>query len=192
MVSRARCGACLYLLLIFAFFILHLRLQRTLHAKLWFSINFMQHSFGALNRNFRLTKFRKFRGWQPAGPAGDGETQTVWVKCCLMSLSGYLLRLVEIGPLCFVFLQLFLLTIPRRCFFCGSFLLFMLHVCLLGSLQPCDHLSQAGRQTGRQPGRHPKWEENFIAKIIKMQGPFFLDTLVTYKLNQQNHWYVVL
>ena len=31
----------------------------------------MQHPFGDLTRNFRL---RKFRGQQPAGPAGDGET----------------------------------------------------------------------------------------------------------------------
>ena len=151
MVSRARCGAWLYLFLIFAFFILHLRLKRTLHAKLCFGINFIQHSFGALARNFRLTKFRKFRGWQPTGPAGDGETKRVR-KCCLMSLSWYHLRLVEIGPLCFVFLQWFLLTIPRRCFFFGSFLLFMLHVCHLGSLQPCDHLLQAGPQTGREAG----------------------------------------
>ena len=34
---------------------------------------------------------RKFRGQQPAGPAGDGETQTVSAKC-LMSLNGHLLR----------------------------------------------------------------------------------------------------
>ena len=38
----------------------------------------------------------------------------------------------------------YLLTIPRRCGFCGSFLLFMFHVSLLFcpvcSLQPCDHL----------------------------------------------------
>ena len=38
----------------------------------------MQHPFGALTRNFRL---RKFRGQQPAGPAGDGETQVVSAKC---------------------------------------------------------------------------------------------------------------
>ena len=28
----------------------------------------------------------------------------------------------------------------RRCFFCGSFLLFVLHVCHVSSLQPCGHL----------------------------------------------------
>ena len=38
----------------------------------------MQHPFGALTRNFRLIRLRKFRGQQPAGPAGDGETQVVW------------------------------------------------------------------------------------------------------------------
>ena len=38
----------------------------------------MQHSFGALTRNFRLIRLRKFRGGQrPAGPAGDGETRIV-------------------------------------------------------------------------------------------------------------------
>ena len=31
-------------------------------------------SFKALTRNFRLIRLRKFRGQQPAGPAGDGET----------------------------------------------------------------------------------------------------------------------
>ena len=31
-------------------------------------------AFGALTRNFRLIRLRKFRGQQPAGPAGDGET----------------------------------------------------------------------------------------------------------------------
>ena len=51
----------------------------------------MQHPFGALTRNFRLIRLRKFRGQQPAGPAGDGETQVVSVKC-LMNLNGHLLR----------------------------------------------------------------------------------------------------
>ena len=37
----------------------------------------MQHPFGALTRNFRLIKFRKFRGQQPAGPAGDCETKVL-------------------------------------------------------------------------------------------------------------------
>ena len=51
----------------------------------------MQHPFGALTRNFRLIRWRKFRGQQPAGPAGDGETQVVWAKC-LMSLNGHSLE----------------------------------------------------------------------------------------------------
>ena len=59
----------------------------------------MQHLFGALTRNFRLIKLRKFRGQQPAGPAGDGETRVVSAKC-LMSLNGHLLRP---GPPCFSF-----------------------------------------------------------------------------------------
>ena len=51
----------------------------------------MQHSFGALARNFRLTRLRKFRGQQPAVPARDGETGVVSAKC-LMSLKVHLLR----------------------------------------------------------------------------------------------------
>ena len=51
----------------------------------------MQHPFGALTRNFRLIRLRKFRGQQPAGPAVDGETWLVMAKC-LMSLNGHLLR----------------------------------------------------------------------------------------------------
>ena len=51
----------------------------------------MQFPFGALTRNFRLIRLRKFRGQQPTGPAGDGETRVVWAKC-LMSLNGHLLR----------------------------------------------------------------------------------------------------
>ena len=31
----------------------------------------MHHHFGTLIRNFRLIRFRKFRGQQPAGPAGN-------------------------------------------------------------------------------------------------------------------------
>ena len=34
----------------------------------------------------------------------------------------------------------FLLTVLRLCFFCGSFLLFVFHVCHVSSLQPCGHL----------------------------------------------------
>ena len=48
----------------------------------------MQDPFGSLTRNFRL---RKFRGQQPTGPARDGVTRVVSVKC-LMSLNGQLFR----------------------------------------------------------------------------------------------------
>ena len=51
----------------------------------------MQHPFGALTQYFRLIRLRKFRGQQPTGPAGDGETRVVSAKC-LMSLNGHLLR----------------------------------------------------------------------------------------------------
>ena len=60
----------------------------------------MQHPFGALTRNFRLIRLRKFRGQQPAGPAGDGETPVASAKC-LMSLNGHLLRPVGTSPLFF-------------------------------------------------------------------------------------------
>ena len=60
----------------------------------------MQHPIGALTRNFRLTRKRKFKGQQPAGPAGDGNIQVVSMRC-LTSLSGHHLRPVGIGPPCF-------------------------------------------------------------------------------------------
>ena len=47
---------------------------------------------------------------------------------------------------------IFLLTIPRRCFFCGSFLLFVFCVCLsycrVCSLQPFGHLLEKGWPLG--------------------------------------------
>ena len=58
--------------------------------------------FGALTRNFRLIRLRKFRGQQPAGPAGDGERRVVSAKC-LMSLNGHLLRPGGTSPPCFSF-----------------------------------------------------------------------------------------
>ena len=45
----------------------------------------------------RLTKLRKFRGRQPAGHSGDGETQ-VMLATWSMTLSGHLLRSVGINP----------------------------------------------------------------------------------------------
>ena len=62
----------------------------------------MQHPFGALTWNFRLIRLRKFRGQQPTGPAGDGQTQVVSVKY-LMSLNGHLLRPGGTSPPCFSF-----------------------------------------------------------------------------------------
>ena len=41
-----------------------------------------------------------------------------------------------------------LMAAPNRHFFCGSYLLFMFHVCLCCSLQPCDHLLGKGRPLG--------------------------------------------
>ena len=52
--------------------LLHLEVPRKLHTKLLFGLNQrMHHHFGTLIRNFRLIRFRKFRGQQPAGPAGN-------------------------------------------------------------------------------------------------------------------------
>ena len=83
--------------------LLHLGVQRKLHTKLWFGLNYsMQHLFGALTRNYRLIRLRKFRGQQPAGPAGDGKTREVLAKC-LMSLNGHLLRPGGTSPPCFSF-----------------------------------------------------------------------------------------
>ena len=83
--------------------LLHLGVLRKLHTKLWFGLNYsMQHPFGALTRNFRLIRLRKFRGQQPAGPAGDGETQVVSAKC-MMSLNGLLLRPRGTSSPCFSF-----------------------------------------------------------------------------------------
>ena len=47
----------------------------------------MQHRFGAVTIHTRFT--RKFRGRQPVGPAGDGETQVVSI-ICLTSLIDHL------------------------------------------------------------------------------------------------------
>ena len=41
-----------------------------------------------------------------------------------------------------------LLTVPRWCFFCGPFLLFMFHVYLLYSLQPYDRMLGKGWSLG--------------------------------------------
>ena len=43
----------------------------------------MQHLFGTLFQNFRLIMLRKFRGQQPAGIAGDGETQEMSTICMM-------------------------------------------------------------------------------------------------------------
>ena len=56
----------------------------------------------ALTQNFRLIRLRKFRGKQPAGPEGDGETRVVSAKC-LMSLDSHLLRPRGTSPPCFSF-----------------------------------------------------------------------------------------
>ena len=64
----------------------------------------MQHPFEALTWNFRLIRLRKFRGQQPAAPAGDGQIRVVSAKC-LMSLDGHLLRSWRTSPPCFFFIR---------------------------------------------------------------------------------------
>ena len=50
----------------------------------------------------RQINLRKFRGQQPAGPAGDGETRVVLAKCWT-SWNGHLLRSGGTSPPCFSF-----------------------------------------------------------------------------------------
>ena len=51
----------------------------------------MQHLFGAHIVKVRFIKWRKYRGLQPAGPAGGGATLVVLVRCT-MSCNGQLWR----------------------------------------------------------------------------------------------------
>ena len=56
--------------------------------------------FGALIVKLRFNKWRRYRGRQPAGPAGGGATLVVLEKCS-MSCNGQLWRPGGISPLCF-------------------------------------------------------------------------------------------
>ena len=51
----------------------------------------MQTPFGALIVKLRFNKWRRYRGQQPAGPAGGGATLAVMEKCS-MSCNGQLWR----------------------------------------------------------------------------------------------------
>ena len=55
---------------------------------------------GALIVKLRFNKWRRYRGRQPAGPAGGGATLVVLEKC-LMSCNGQLWTPGGISPLCF-------------------------------------------------------------------------------------------
>ena len=57
----------------------------------------MQPLFGALITKLRFNKWRRYRGRQPAGPAGCGATQAVLDKCS-MSCNGQLRRSGGISP----------------------------------------------------------------------------------------------
>ena len=60
----------------------------------------MQPPFGALFVKLRFNKWRRYRGRQPAGPAGGGATLAVLEKCS-MSCNDQLQRPGGISPLCF-------------------------------------------------------------------------------------------
>ena len=60
----------------------------------------MKPPFGALIVKLRFNKWRRYRGRQPAGPAGGGTTLAVLEKCS-MSCNGQLWRPGGISPLCF-------------------------------------------------------------------------------------------
>ena len=87
----------------------------------------MQHPFGALIVKLRFNKWRRYRGWQPAGPAGGGATLVMLAKCS-MSCTGQLVRHGVISPLCF------------------SFTRFIVGLCLLIKTSTCP-LSQSTRSS---------------------------------------------
>ena len=79
----------------------HLGVLRRLQAKLWYALNWsMQHPFGGLIVKLRFSKWRRYRGRQPTGPAGGGATLVV-LERCLMGCNGQLWMLGGISPLCF-------------------------------------------------------------------------------------------
>ena len=81
----------------------HLGVLRTLHTKLWYALNWsMQYPFGGHIVKLRFNKWRRYRGRQPAGPAGGGATLVV-LEICSMSYNGQLWRPGGINPLCFSF-----------------------------------------------------------------------------------------
>ena len=81
--------------------LLHLRVPRRLHTKLWYALNWsMQHPFGAHIVKLRFNKWRKYRGRQPTGPAGGGITLVMLARGSV-SCNGQLWRPRGISPLCF-------------------------------------------------------------------------------------------
>ena len=133
--------------------LLHLGVLRKLHTKLWFSLNYsMQHPFGALTPNFRLIRLRKFRGQQPAGPAGDGESRVVSTKC-LMSLNGHLLRPIRTSPPCLSFTRF----IVEQCLL-KKISIWPLLTRLSPSAQYCRHQTYSGTlKNSFSPRTIPHW-----------------------------------
>ena len=75
-----------------AIWLLHLGIQRKLHTKHWFVLSSsMQLIFGIPIMILRQIRWRKCRGQQPGGPAGDGGTGVASTICWTNS-SGHPLR----------------------------------------------------------------------------------------------------
>ena len=59
--------------------------------KLWYALNWgMQHPFGTLTVKLRFNKWRRYRGRQPAKPAGGSATLVVLEKCSRRCCNGLL------------------------------------------------------------------------------------------------------
>ena len=79
----------------------HLEVLRRMHTNLCYALNWsMQHLFGAHIVKLRFNKWIRYRGRQPAGPAGGGATLVVLARCS-MNCNGQLWRPRGISPLCF-------------------------------------------------------------------------------------------
>ena len=77
------------------------RITGKLLTKLWYALHWsIQHLFGAQYVKLRFNRWRRYRGRQPAGPAGGGATLVVLLRC-LMSCNCQLLGPRGISPLCF-------------------------------------------------------------------------------------------
>ena len=78
--------------------LMHLSIQRKIHTKYWFVLSLsMQLLFGIPIMKLRQKGWRKCRGQQPGGPAGDGGTGVV-STICWMNSSGHPWRTAGWSP----------------------------------------------------------------------------------------------